>query len=449
MLGGVTLKKVSSRAFSQTAGTWAYTISETLAPKKLGESSKHQPRWSRHEHPVTNVLPAAHRKTSHLEPCRRSLCQSRVYSTSNTTGSPSDDKESIFSPMQSPWDHVFENIDDSPPVVPSVRGPQPLAKNTLSRAPRRQTMTAREITAFDEMFNMIFSAVEEQQHLKAADGHPRSLSAAIGRGRTPRLQLGDLFGQLRRQSRRQKWTTEADEELDRKKEEMELCDTDQQLLEWAMREVFGESRRYEENARRAMEDPAHAPAGLVQLQPQSYPHLLSLLMRTFRERYADPHLALSIFDHARHLSIPSFVFGCTTPAYNELIETRWRCFRDLRGVCDALEEMRVNGVEMDNRTRSLAEMIRREVGERNLWQEESTVGSGEVWDMVNRVERLTAKEVPKTHSRSRAQSIMKRKKFLPAYDTWKKKALQGNEPDDDWVFGEWDSPKTKVAPQAA
>ena len=63
-------------------------------------------------------------------------------------------------------------------------------------------------------------------------------------------------------------------------------------------------------------------------------------MRSFRDKYKDPHLALAMFDHARNLSIASFVFGCTTPAYNELLETRWRCFRDLRGVADALDDVR-------------------------------------------------------------------------------------------------------------
>src|SRR6267154_1374361 len=53
-----------------------------------------------------------------------------------------------------------------------------------------------------------------------------------------------------------------------------------------------------------------------------------------------------------------------TPAYNELIETRWTYFRDLKGVHDALEEMRVNGVEPDGRTKKLVEKLRREVGAR-------------------------------------------------------------------------------------
>lgn len=353
--------------------------------------------------------------------------------------------DSIFSHSEDPWDHVFENIKDMPPLLPSsARARHRHSPAAPGADPsRRYTMTAREINAFDEMFDMIFNAVSEQKKPQWTGSNPRSISPTLGIGRVRSTETSDLFGKLRQQSRRLKWTTEADEELDRKKEEMELCDTDQQLLEWAMREVFGESQRYEENARRALEDPssAHEP---VQLQPTWYPHIIALLMRTFRESYADPHLALSIFDHARHLSIPSFVFGCTTPAYNELIETRWSCFRDLRGVCEALEEMRVNGIEMDNRTRSLAEMIRLQVGERTLWQEENNMGSGEVWKMVSRIERLTARDLPRS-SRSVEQNRVRRgpskKKWTPDQESWKGRALQDEGTKDGWVFDQWNDVK--------
>jgi len=302
-------------------------------------------------------------------------------------------------------------------------------------------MTAREINAFDEMFSMIFSAVSEQKGQKASGSTPRTLSSTVGIGKAHSSDVSDLFGKLRRQSKHVKWTTEADEELDRKKEQIELCDTDQKLLAWAMREVFEESKHYEENARRAPDD-ANAVKGPVQLQPPTYPHLIALLIRTFREKFADPHLALSIFDHARHLSIASYVFGCTTPAYNELIETRWRCFRDLRGVCDALEEMRANGVGMDNKTRALSEAIRREVGERNLWQVESAAGGEEVWDMVAKIEKLTAQS-PSRGSRFGGNIFggsgrSKIKRWTPQQESWKGQALQTDGTKDaHWEFGKW------------
>ena len=298
---------------------------------------------------------------------------------------------------------------------------------------RRQAMTAREISAFDEMFNMIFNAVSERKKGNDFGSGDYPLSE-VGIGSvSQRNKMGDLFGKLRRHSKRLKWTSESDEILDRKREEIDLCDTDQQLLEWAMREVFGESRRYEAAARKAISDASTSGVGEMPiLQPETYPHLVASLMRSFRDKYNDPHLALSIFDHARHLSIPSYVFGCTTPAYNELIETRWRCFRDLKGVYDALEEMTINGVDMDNRTRQIVEALRREVGGRNLWEEENDLGSGEVWKMLSNIDSLVAKQ--RRVVKNDVQSFGKRKKLLPL-DNWKR---QESEDSSDWNFGRWE-----------
>ncbi|KAI0661086.1 hypothetical protein C8Q70DRAFT_968510 [Cubamyces menziesii] len=279
---------------------------------------------------------------------------------------------------------------------------------------RPQAATASEMQTIDSMFAEIFEKTTLQ-------GASATGSVGLGRPRRP-TTMNNVYTKLRSHSQRLRWTTEEDQELDRKKEEMELCETDAQLLDWAMREVFGESQRYEQAARPVLQEAVAADAKSAEssssqnpslstdtaseeppkedespplrVQPSSYPHLLSALIRTFRDKYKDPHLALSLFDHARHLSIASFVFGCTTPAYNELIETRWRCFRDLRGVVDALEEMRVNGIDLDSRTRLLAEAIRSEVGARTVWQEDAAPDSGEVRELVTRLERLTIADKP-------------------------------------------------------
>ncbi|KAH9894906.1 hypothetical protein C8Q73DRAFT_692124 [Cubamyces lactineus] len=336
---------------------------------------------------------------------------SRAYSTTTDSSHTERSAQSIFSPFASTWDNVFEDIkkDAAPPPTPvnprSFKLMNVAARS--SKTVRAQAATASEMQTIDNMFAEIFEKTTMQ-------GTSATGSVGLGRPRRP-TTMNNVYSKLRSHSQRLRWTTEADQELDRKKEEMELCETDAQLLDWAMREVFGESQRYERAARPVLQESVAADAKdasssgsqeasasttseqppkenespPLQLQPSSYPHLLSALMRTFRDKYKDPHLALSMFDHARHLSIASFVFGCTTPAYNELIETRWRCFRDLRGVVDALEEMRVNGIELDSRTRLLAEGIRSEVGARTVWQEDSAPDSGEVRDLVTRLERLT------------------------------------------------------------
>jgi len=330
---------------------------------------------------------------------------------------------SIFDSDESAWDHVFKDMNTAPR---DLIANTPVERKTKRSRP--QQMTAREVRAFGDMFDMIFQATSENGGVMSSS--PDALAPGIGR--KPSSEMSDLALHLRRHSRNVKWTSEADQELDCKKEEMDLCNTDQELLEWTAREVFGESQRYESQARTAI-IASQQPRKPMQFQPASYPHLIAILMRTFRDKYADPYLALSIFDYAQHLSISSYVFGCTTRAYNELIETKWRCFRDLRGVCDAFEEMRVNGIEMDTRTRGLAELVRREVGERNLWEEETSVASGEVWEMVARIEQLTAA------NKLSQKSDRRSKKWSSDAESWKRGALTQNSREPlDWEFGGWE-----------
>ncbi|EJD03413.1 uncharacterized protein FOMMEDRAFT_108643 [Fomitiporia mediterranea MF3/22] len=240
---------------------------------------------------------------------------------------------------------------------------------------RSQTMTARELDAFNSMFNMIFAAGPDAQR-------PRT---AVDRRADRVGKLDPLIGRLRRVSRKFRWSPAEDAELERKQGQLELCETDQQLLEWAAREVFDDVKHHSRS-----HNPVYSP---LPVQPPAYPHLLASLIHTFRNKFNDPHLALSIFNHARTRSIASYVFGCTAPAYNELLRTRWSAFKDLRGVADALEEMRVNGVKPDAKTREIVEELRREVGARTIWQEERNIGTGEVLELVNRIESLVREPV--------------------------------------------------------
>ncbi|KAJ4483674.1 hypothetical protein J3R30DRAFT_1816334 [Lentinula aciculospora] len=317
------------------------------------------------------------------------------------------------------WDHVFKGIKNMPPLTSSA------LRNPISQTPRRvrkQAMTATELSAFDDMFTMIFDAVSEQKSSEMRTSNSRVKVSGPG-------ELGDLFGKLRKHSKRMRWTTEEEELLDRKKEAMDLCDTDQELLEWAVREVFDESQKFEAASREALQkvntnaDNKGSVAKLPILQSPIYPHIIAHLMRTFRDKYRDPHLAVSIFEHARNLSIPSYVFGCTTLAYNELIETRWRHFHDLKGVHDALQEMVVNGVDIDNNTRNIIDRLRREAGERNLWVEDDYLGEGELWNALKAIEVLVRK--PEANS-----STDRSKKW----NDWK----TSDTADKHWSFNQWD-----------
>jgi len=358
---------------------------------------------------------------------------------------------------------------------------------------------------FDEMFDLIFNAVSARDGMPSSPGSGSTSSSSprvppsaalpssapsisgqtpsIGRAGTP---LNDLFRTLRRHTSRVRWTTAIDEELDRKKETMELFNTDHDLLQWVTKELFGESQKWDEEAKKAVAassvgatkeggkgkdrsvtatsstDATAAPSspGSPKERPGNhsiYPHLIAHAMRIFRTTYSNPSLSLAIFNHAARVSIPSYVFGCTAPAYNELIEAKWEGWGDLEGVCNALEEMRANGVKIDGRTRLVVEKVRREVGEarpvelgeprleaegedghanlddakdinplaRRGWEE---LGEVEVMRLLHRIERLALRD----RSRKSMSS--------PHDESWKSAVLQPVE-DDGWSFDGWDKEK--------
>ncbi|KAF8995463.1 hypothetical protein BDQ17DRAFT_1310936 [Cyathus striatus] len=277
-------------------------------------------------------------------------------------------------------------------------------------------MTAHEIRAFDEMFDMIFDSTPAA--IKQNQVHTSPLDHSIDLGKE---NNSDLISRLRRYSRRMKKTTEIDEILDRKKQEIASCRSDQELLDWAMREVFAESQRYADEAKQSRNGQT------LELQPPAYSHLVAFLMRVFRDQYRDPYLALSIFEHAKSLSAASYVFGCSTLAYNELLQTRWVCFRDLQGVHDILQEMRTNGVEVDAHTRSIVENLRRQIGEENLWVNDNEAGAEEVWRTITKIDQLISR---------REDNVPKRRRWRD----WKEVSLN-DLPDDKWEFGDWTLPR--------
>ena len=299
-----------------------------------------------------------------------------------------------------------------------------------SLEPRRQTMSNQELVAFDDMFNLVFAAANERR--LAEDGAAGAFDVDT---KTP---LTDLLKNLSKRPRVR--SKSEDTELDRLKEQVALCQSDYAMLEWAEREVFGPSIRAEEAARAAATEGKPPPP---HLQPPLYPQLLATLMKNAREGYDDPHLALALFEHARNLSPLSYIFGCTTPAYNELLETRWHSFRDLRGVHAALEEMRANGVSPDLQTRALVEDVRHEVGARTVWLEESETGSDEVWTILREIERLVARPAPRQASSGDHRAPQERAR---PHDVWKNPELTSDE-SSGYRFGEWPEPERRRRPR--
>jgi hypothetical protein len=295
-------------------------------------------------------------------------------------------------------------------------------------------MTAREKNAFQDMFDMVFAAVGEIKSGKIPSDAPM-FTPVDGVGMTTQnTEMANLFGRLRKDIKRMRWTSDIDEELDRKKEEIELCDTDVQLLEWAMNEVF--------KPEQATITPVQGQLAPVE-NNQIYPYIIAALMRAARDKFHDPHLALAIFDHAKNLSVPSYVFGCTTPVYNELIETRWFCFHDLKGILDTLEEMKVNGVEADTRTRGIVETIRRNAPTMRLLEEEDYFGKGQdrVMHILTQVELLVKKPTVPVRSTTVRRKKRPEKSWSEDWKNGVDERLSKPEGGEDWSWGSWGSPK--------
>jgi hypothetical protein len=221
------------------------------------------------------------------------------------------------------------------------------------------------------------------------------------------------------------WTRPGDEILDLMKEEIEHCESDQALYAWTLERLFGEldgrlSQVQSTGASGSTSDEVSSEISSP-LPAFASSQLLAIVMRTFRTKYWDPHAALAVFDHAHTASPVSYVTCCGTAAYNELIETKWDSFRDLQGVCDALEEMSLNKVRIDTRTNKLVESLRREVGQRNFWQEE---GFGEshsgVMHLLKKIESICWPAVDRPVHNQLSQNRFAPQKWRVDSEEWKR-----------------------------
>ncbi|KAF8522414.1 hypothetical protein BU17DRAFT_44674 [Hysterangium stoloniferum] len=320
------------------------------------------------------------------------------------------------------WEHIFEGL-DTPATSPSALRDGHDAFPTRPRKLPQQPMTASEISAFDNMFDMIFSATMEkrQRHTAAAvaartgAGNMKATTAAgsLAWSNTGEVDAGpsDVFGR-RTHSSRIRRTTEMDELFDRLKESVDLCGTDWEVMQWAGTVLFQEAQpaatppdseastqvRLQSETPTQAQQPESPSQQQSQTQPQLQPQqmsipppiyslLLTYLMCKMRVSHRNPRASLALFAHAKQRSIASYVFGCTTPAYNELLRARWAIEglgtaagdnEGLRGVESVLREMKANGVGFDSSTRAFVEDVRREVGR-------TGIGSGVEMEMESGV----------------------------------------------------------------
>ncbi|CAK9780795.1 hypothetical protein CC85DRAFT_331233 [Cutaneotrichosporon oleaginosum] len=208
-------------------------------------------------------------------------------------------------------------------------------KGTLQRTRRAEGQTPHEAGQFNKTLgNILADLVNKQWKVDgdtfAAPGAARGkslahlTSAPAGWGRSPRVEEDDA---------------ELTAALDTLKEELSGVQTPGEAVVWAQANVFARTHEMREGG----ETPRPQ-------WPRTYPKALAELIKTLWERMNAPHLALAMFEHARTLSVESYLDGCQTSAYNQLIRVHWDAFRDLNAVLAAVQEMKVNGVGWDRYT---------------------------------------------------------------------------------------------------
>ncbi|GJN92567.1 hypothetical protein Rhopal_005597-T1 [Rhodotorula paludigena] len=195
-----------------------------------------------------------------------------------------------------------------------------------------------------------------QQALMRRVGHKMGMHVDESSGKWERKQRSEL-------------TEPETLELDRLREELFALRSDKDVLEWGMREVFG----YTDARTGILADPAALPisaptpdshvaaaaadATTVARGPSSriFPDLLLLLFLVLRDAHANPHAALSVFSLAASNPF-SYINGCTTALYLEVLRTRW-AQGDVEQFQAGLDEMRSGGVPLNDKVRDLVRAV--------------------------------------------------------------------------------------------
>lgn len=238
----------------------------------------------------------------------------------------------------------------------------------------------------------------EQRAMDAVFERVFNMDTSMARGSSVGNQflLGSVPFQSRKSQQLLQQTEDIEQMFDQKREAMLNCRTDQELLQWAVAEVFQEPSANSPSSppstdTAAPTQPANDPLKVI--HPGIYARVVAHLMTEFREKYNNPHLAIAIFDYTRRRSIVSFVTGCATPSFTELMRTYWNSFRDLQMVLNVAEEMRVNGVMPNDRTHNLYHQICEEADQQAARFEG---GREEVMKMLDRLGKLTKPKPRKT-----------------------------------------------------
>ncbi|KAG8690220.1 hypothetical protein FRC11_013103 [Ceratobasidium sp. 423] len=269
------------------------------------------------------------------------------------------------------WAQILRDVD--PPGYDLVLGGGRLSMRPsvpIGNALRKHKSTRVEQQAMDVVFERVFDMDARSPLQGGIIGNQFPIGKALFSSST-----------ARRSAQHIRENEDLEKLFDEKVESMMNCKSDQELLRWANTEVFSEPSQTSSDLPKSTKSKA--------IHPGIYGRVIAHLMHEFRETYNNPHLSIAIFDYTRQRSIISFVTGCTAPSYNQLMRTYWNSFRDLQMVLNIAEEMRVNGVQPDDRTKRLYLKIYEEATPQSVWFEG---GKEEVMKIVEQLGNLMQRQ---------------------------------------------------------
>lgn len=179
---------------------------------------------------------------------------------------------------------------------------------------------------------------------------------------------------------RTKLNSEEEILLDKMRELMVNFNSDLDLLNWSIKNVFGfgdiststststtsstsglwrDLRTLPLSSFNPIDDvTTTSTTNSIKTGPSSplYPELLVILFLLLRDNHKSPNSALYIFNLASSTA-QSYVLGCTTTLYNEVLRTKWLEGGNIENVSITLEEMISGGIKIDDVTKSIIYQI--------------------------------------------------------------------------------------------
>ncbi|KAF3155056.1 hypothetical protein TWF225_008365 [Orbilia oligospora] len=301
-----------------------------------GRNNRH--RSNNHSFPETPQS-FSHRRSTHQN-YERGVYTKPEYKTSPKDGVAEDPSLSLLNLSSSPrtnmterekviFDMIFDKLlQKSSYATPAKRlqhnRPSPMVSALFESAVGPQSGVDDEVSFGPER-----NGVDEKSSMEALlsrGDFPASLrSAAAGKLGLSRKAVGlDVIDE-------EMESPERKAEYEKLSGMLELCGNDLEVWEWLDGYIF---------------TMPFSPDGLT----GNYPKLLKEAIKLLRTEYNDFSACTAVFEKVKQLGTESYIIGCSVGVYNEMLEVKWRGYRDMSAVLDLLEEMRVNGVDGDEIT---------------------------------------------------------------------------------------------------